>query len=241
MAPAKRRAQEAAANPSVGQTHKDPPTSEDPVAANAQLNLTPAVVSDEAKQLGRGSAARPVGGTLPSPSGKGALPNSSGTASGCAEGRMPPVQILLAKNQAEGQTAGEGSPRKPTVDVGYSKGDDAVVPNTHTDLNAADSRADCYSVSSYGPTEIDQFWSISLQDATTQDGDTNPPGSLNPSFALELNKPKPAEQPFDRAVYWVFGLVFLLEVFVNFDSGVVPAILTTLEKEFDLVGSTEGK
>ncbi|CDJ37321.1 transporter, major facilitator family domain containing protein, putative [Eimeria tenella] len=43
-----------------------------------------------------------------------------------------------------------------------------------------------------------------------------------------------------RGVYWVFILFFLVEVFINFDAGVVPAILSTLKAQFQLDGTTEG-
>ncbi|KAL8269946.1 hypothetical protein Esti_006134 [Eimeria stiedai] len=75
---------------------------------------------------------------------------------------------------------------------------------------------------------------------SSQEGDEvrSPSGSV---LAIEVEAPKPSEHKASaNSVFWVFILVLVLEVFVNFDSGVVPAILPTLEKEFHLVGTTEG-
>lgn len=44
-----------------------------------------------------------------------------------------------------------------------------------------------------------------------------------------------------RRLYGAFCLILLLEVFVNFDSGVVPAVLVSLEREFHFDGSLEGR
>lgn len=41
-------------------------------------------------------------------------------------------------------------------------------------------------------------------------------------------------------LYGVFVLIVLLEILVNFDSGVVPAVLVSLEREFEIDGSLEG-
>ncbi|XP_026190362.1 uncharacterized protein LOC34620255 [Cyclospora cayetanensis] len=71
----------------------------------------------------------------------------------------------------------------------------------------------------------------------------SPLPSLTGSFALAVTAQEEGER--SRAtctggVNWAFALFFFLEVFVNFDSGVVPAILPTLQKEFNLDGVTEG-
>ncbi|OEH74550.1 major facilitator family domain-containing protein [Cyclospora cayetanensis] len=72
----------------------------------------------------------------------------------------------------------------------------------------------------------------------------SPLPSLTGSFALAVTAQEEGER--SRAtctggVNWAFALFFFLEVFVNFDSGVVPAILPTLQKEFNLDGVTEGQ
>ena len=65
--------------------------------------------------------------------------------------------------------------------------------------------------------------------------------SLSDATSLSLECVRAAESGTGgTAVVWVFCLVLLLEIFINFDSGVVPAILPTLEKEFGLDGTTEG-
>lgn len=152
----------------------------------------------------------------------------------------PTAEAPAVKSGASAPAAAAGRAEKPNIELKDCK-DDPFVSSTHRTMGDDGSREDVYSVSTCGPSDISRSRGAFLYDAAEQASDTDPPGPLAGTVALE-GKARKAEEPAPTtAVYCVFALVFLLEVFVNFDSGIVPAILPTLEEEFGLYGTTEGR
>ncbi|KAL8449281.1 hypothetical protein Emag_003665 [Eimeria magna] len=165
---------------------------------------------------------------------------SSACASSGAPGAMGSPQQLAAAASGAGDPAA-ASAGGETKSQQHSKGgkggsaEESVANNGGGD--------DCQSLSTCTLTNRMDYRSRASSggsSSSSEEGDEVP--SLVASvLAIEVEAQKPSERKTsENSILWVFALVLLLEIFVNFDSGVVPAILPTLEKEFHLVGTTEG-
>lgn len=64
-------------------------------------------------------------------------------------------------------------------------------------------------------------------------------GGRNPPIEA-FDSPPYQRSSHERQIIFVFCLMFVLEIFVNFDSGVVPAILATLQEQFNIDGAAAG-
>lgn len=158
-----------------------------------------------------------------------------------AQSPHSPLMSSEIEDNALDDNSAKGAPPAQNVAAGGAPGTDntattqsqfaglSVKGETGSSKMATLDNDDTYSLSTCGATEV--FHSPSVLTIQTE---------REPPDALEVEGSKADQPSTARGVYWVFGLVFLLEIFVNFDSGVIPAILPTLEEEFNLVGTTEG-
>ncbi|EPT31790.1 transporter, major facilitator family protein [Toxoplasma gondii ME49] len=80
----------------------------------------------------------------------------------------------------------------------------------------------------------------SREHAADRRGDETKKADADGEFAPEVLEAMQRNRNNEKMIVGVFCLMFALEIFVNFDSGVVPAILLTLQEQFHLDGAAAG-
>ncbi|KAL8447297.1 hypothetical protein Emed_004508 [Eimeria media] len=173
-----------------------------------------------------------------------ARPQQSGAAAAAAAGDSPQPPVAAAA--AAGAAAGGGSRPKLRIDLKpQQRSKSAGGSSSEESAPNQGGGDDCQSLSTCTLTNRMGYRSRTLSvgspSSSSEEGEEVPSPAAS-VLAIDVETPpKSAERKTsENSILWVFALVLLLEIFVNFDSGVVPAILPTLEKEFHLVGTTEG-